>query len=73
MQWDHRNLLAEGTRSELIDALEELRIGADHLGKPKLASEAHRGITELLTGASSVRVGVMTYDVTETAVTGTVQ
>lgn len=66
MKTDYRNHLIEGTRAELLVALGELRDGAVHNGSQKLAEEAAYGLSQLMTGATSVRVGVMAYDVTDT-------
>lgn len=65
MKVDHRNHMIEGTRVELITALGNLHDGAKHLGNDRLAADAARGVTDLMSGGLSVTVGVTAYDVTE--------
>ncbi len=54
----------EGERAELLAELRRMEIGWRHFGNERLAREAAQGAHDLLTGASSVRVGHTVYDVT---------
>lgn len=65
MKADYRNHMLEGTRTELLGVLGKLRDGARHNEDARLHEEAGQGIRDLMMGASSVRVGVMAYDVTD--------
>jgi hypothetical protein len=58
--------LAEGSRDEILVELRRLREGWEHFGNDRLVDEARQAIDAITSGASSVRVGHTTYDVTET-------
>lgn len=65
MKVDIRNHMIEGTRVELLRTLHQLQDVARHFGNERLVADASTGITDLMSGDISVRVGVMAYDVTE--------
>lgn len=66
MHHDWRNRLVTGSRHELIKEVRERQVGFAHQGSAEKADEAAQAVYDLLTGDTSVQVGVMTYNVTET-------
>lgn len=63
MREDFREQMTEGTRDELLAELRRLAAGECHY--PRLAVEAEQGVSDLLTGSTSVQVGHTLYEVTE--------
>jgi len=58
--------MTEGTQDEILAELGRLEEGWRHFGNERLAVEARQALDAVTLGASSVRVGHMTFDVTET-------